>query len=79
VRGIWTSDNNGADILINNANTGFETPYNAFGLGFFPFEIKKGFIKGINTITFLVYNGEAPTGLRVVISGEAEPIDVAGK
>ncbi len=75
VRGFWTSDNNGLDILINESRTGFATDYNAFAVGYFPFEIKQGFTHGVNTITFVVYNGEAPTGLRVVIYGEAEPLD----
>lgn len=79
IRGFWTTDNNGIDIIINNKSTGFSTPYTAFNGGFFPFEIKEGFVKGINNISFAVYNGEAPTGLRVVIYGEAEPLEVAKK
>ena len=79
IRGFWTSDNNGADIMINDKSTGFTTEYAAFAMGFYPFEIKEGFIKGINTISFAVYNGEAPTGLRVVIYGEAEPIEFTNK
>lgn len=77
VRGYWTTDNNGVDILINNNSTGFWTIYNAFNTGFFPFEIKEGFTDGMNTISFAVNNFEAPTGLRVVIYGEAEPKDFA--
>ncbi len=75
IYGFWMSDNNGMDILINTQSTGFTTPYNSFSLGFYPFEIKTGFVEGINTILFEVYNSEAPTGLRVIISGEAVPID----
>ena len=65
--------------MINQKPTGYKTPYNAFSSGFYPFEIKEGFVEGINTILFAVNNGEAPTGLRVIISGEAEPKDVADK
>lgn len=79
IHGRWTSDNNGVDIIINNGSTGFRTDYNAFGSGFYPFEIKKGFIKGDNSILFIVYNGEAPTGLRVEIYGEAEPEEYTTK
>lgn len=79
IRGYWTTDNNGVDILINNKSLGYQTAYNSFAFGFFPFEIKGGFTDGFNTISFVVYNGEAPTGLRVVIQGEAEPKDFAGK
>jgi hypothetical protein len=79
IRGFWTSDNNGMDIMINNKSTGFATQYNAFASGFYPFEIKQGFVDGINTLSFIIYNGEAPTGLRVVIYGEAEPKEFVGK
>jgi hypothetical protein len=79
IRGFWTTDNNGVDILINASSLHYETAYNSFAFGFFPFEIKQGFIDGFNTISFVVYNGEAPTGLRVVIQGEAEPKDFAVK
>ena len=75
IKGFWTTDNNGADILINGRSTGYFTQYNAFQNGFYPFEIKEGFIKGFNTISFVVNNGEAPTGLRVMIQGEAVPIE----
>lgn len=75
IKGFWTTDNNGADIMINGKSTGYFTQYNAFQNGFYPFEIKEGFIKGINTISFVVNNGEAPTGLRVMIQGEAVPIE----
>lgn len=75
--GLWTTDNNGMDIQINNASTGNFTFYDAFNSGFFPFSITKGFTYGTNSISFIVNNGEAPTGLRVVIYGEAEPIESA--
>jgi len=75
IRGFWTSDNNGMDIMINEKSTGFSTDYAAFAQGLYPFEIKEGFIKGINSISFAVNNGEAPTGLRVIIYGEAEPLE----
>jgi len=79
IKGFWTTDNNGADILINGKSTGYFTQYNAFQNGFYPFEIKEGFIKGINSISFVVNNGEAPTGLRVMIQGEAVPIEFTEK
>lgn len=79
IKGLWTTDNNGADILINGRSTGYFTQYNAFQNGFYPFEINDGFIKGINTISFVVYNGEAPTGLRVMIEGKAVPIEFTEK
>lgn len=75
IKGFWTTDNDGVDIMINGKSTGYFTQYNAFQNGFYPFEIKEGFIKGINSISFVVNNGEAPTGLRVMIQGEAVPIE----
>jgi hypothetical protein len=65
IKGGWSTDNNGVDILINGSSTGFATPYEAFGWGLFPFEIKSGFQPGVNYIDFVVNNGFAPTGLRV--------------
>ncbi len=79
IKGGWTTDNNGADILINGKSTGYFTQYNAFQNGFYPFEIKEGFVKGVNSISFVVNNGEAPTGLRVVIEGKAVPIEFTEK
>jgi hypothetical protein len=75
--GFWTTDNNGMDILLNEKSTGHSTSYSAFAMGLFPFSINQGFTHGINSISFIVNNGEAPTGLRVVIYGEAEPIEAA--
>jgi len=65
IKGGWSTDNNGVDILINGQSTGNATPYEAFGWGLFPFEIKSGFTAGVNSIDFVVNNGFAPTGLRV--------------
>ncbi|MBS1494159.1 MAG: hypothetical protein JST55_11640 [Bacteroidetes bacterium] len=65
IKGGWSTDNNGVDILINGQSTGFATPFEAFKGGLFPFEIKSGFVQGVNTLDFIVNNGYAPTGLRV--------------
>lgn len=72
IRGLWSTDNNGVNILINGNSTGYFTPTNAY-YGMFPFEITDGFTEGINTLDFIVYNINAPTGLRVEINGQAEP------
>lgn len=72
IRGLWSSDNNGVDILINGKSTGFYTPVVAY-YGMFPFEITEGFTEGINTLDFVVNNVNAPTGLRVEINGQADP------
>lgn len=76
IGGFWSTDNNGVDILINGAATGYQTPYEAF-YGVAPFYINTGFQPGRNSIDFIVYNGFAPTGLRVEIKGTAIPLNVA--
>ncbi len=68
ITGIWSTDNNGVDILINGKSTGYFTPSNAFRFGMFGFAIRDGFVDGINTIDFAVYNLNAPTGIRVEIT-----------
>ncbi|HMR40146.1 MAG TPA: hypothetical protein PKA90_06910 [Ignavibacteria bacterium] len=72
IRGLWSSDNNGVDILINGKSTGYGTPIEAY-YGMFPFEITGGFTEGINTLEFVVYNINGPSGLRVELNGEAYP------
>ena len=72
IRGLWSSDNNGVDILINGRSTGYYTPIEAY-YGMFPFEITEGFVEGINTLDFVVNNVNAPTGLRVELNGQADP------
>lgn len=78
IAGFWSTDNNGVDILINQMSTGFQTPYEAF-YGVAPFYINSGFQPGRNSIDFIVYNGFAPTGLRVEIKGTAIPLNVASE
>lgn len=64
IQGFWTTDNNGMDILINGKSAGHFTMYNAFQVGYFPFEIKEGFVKGFNTISFIVNNGRGTYGIK---------------
>ena len=75
IRGLWSTDNNGVDILINGKSTGYFTPIEAY-YGMFPFEITEGFVDGINTLDFIVNNVNAPTGLRVELNGQAEPLQI---
>lgn len=74
IRGLWSTDNNGMDILINGKSTGYRTPVEAY-YGMFPFEITEGFNEGLNTLDFVVYNINAPTGLRVELNGQAYPME----
>jgi hypothetical protein len=74
--GQWATDNS-AFMSLNGGPAVSTTPdvgYTAFT----PFSITSGFMAGINTITFDVFNSGAfvdmnPTGLRVEISGSFTP------
>jgi hypothetical protein len=72
ITGGWSSDNNGVMILLNGVNTGnLETRFNQFEIGFAPFTVASGFVSGVNTLDFVVYNGGGPTSLRVEMTGTA--------
>ncbi len=74
IRGRWTSDNGGPDVLLNGVSTGATSDGNFSVLGN-PFTIGSGFIDGTNTLDFVVNNGAPginPTGLRVELSGTAD-------
>ena len=77
VTGNWSSDNAGVNIFINGTPLGFTTTPGAF-TAFHPFTINSGFVGGVNTLDFLVNNGNGgppphlnPTGLRVEMTGTA--------
>jgi hypothetical protein len=60
------TDDPGVDILLNGISTGNT------GSGFSPFKdlsIKSGFVAGVNTLDFIVYNAGGPTGLRTQPAG----------
>jgi hypothetical protein len=71
--GQWATDNEGIDILINGQSTGQRNT--AQFTSYTPFRISSGFIRGGNTLTFIVNNadgpGNNPTGLRVEMDGTA--------
>jgi hypothetical protein len=73
--GSWNSDNN-ACMFLNGVNTGVCTAFAGFG-SLVPFSITGGFHPGVNTLDFVVTNGEGtvnnPTGLFAEISGTAPP------
>lgn len=72
ITGRWSTDNNGIAILLNGANTGNPgTSFTQFSEGYVSFSIASGFVAGVNTLDFQVYNGGGPTGLRVEMSGTA--------
>lgn len=76
ISGGWSSDNNGVRVLLNGANTFTPgTDFEQFRIGFAPFAINSGFVAGLNTLDFVVYNGGGPTALRVEMTGKAQVPD----
>lgn len=83
--GFWTSDNNGVQVLFNNANvaTTLNPSVDQPFLNFYSFGPLSGFVAGTNTLQFIVRNigqtGGNPTGLRVegTINAVPEPSTLA--
>jgi hypothetical protein len=75
LNGIWTTDNNGGNIILNGNNLGFTTSFTSFFAFNNLFSATSGFVPGINTLQFVVFNGGGPTGLRVEVSGSAAPVN----
>ncbi len=77
IKGIWSTDNTGVDILLNGVSTG-----NTAGgfQSFYNLAITSGFVDGVNTLDFIVNNAGGPTGLRTELVGTAavpEPATLA--
>lgn len=81
ITGVWTTDNDGMDIILNGVDLGYITGFTAFQNLNNPFTITSDFVPGVNTLEFVVDNGHNdgpggsdpsrnPTGLRVELSGE---------
>lgn len=77
ISGLWTSDNEGDYISLNGVNLGYATAGDFSTLGY-SFTIAGGFVWGINTLDFVATNDSGnsgnPTGLRVQLSGTADPV-----
>jgi hypothetical protein len=71
--GGWATDNAGVDILLNGVSLGITIP-NGSESALTPFTISSGFVPGVNTLQFVVYNDLAGTGMLVDISGQADPL-----
>ena len=74
------SDNN-CDVFLNGVHTGIATPFAGFS-SFSSYSVNSGFLAGINTLDFSVFElGSTPSGLRVELTGTAnvvpEPTSVA--
>ncbi len=75
ITGRWTSDNRGTDVLLNGVSTGVTSDGNFGRLGN-AFTISSGFVDGTNALEFVVNNagtGVNPTGIRIELSGTADP------
>ena len=60
--GQWAMDDSAMSVIVNGMVT------NVTGNGYSSWsslKVTNGFVTGLNTIDFLVYNGSGPTGLRV--------------
>lgn len=74
ISGRFASDNQCTGVLINGVSTGITGPNGTFNNPSGPsvtFQISTGFVPGVNTLDFLVYNDGGPTALLVEISGVA--------
>lgn len=72
--GKWCSDNDGVRIVLNGVDTGIPpSAFEQFELAFAPFIISSGFVLGLNTLDFVVNNGEGPTALRVEMTINVTP------
>ncbi len=78
LHGGWATDNAGLDILLNGLSLGISIP-NGSETAVTPFTISSGFLPGINTLQFVVYNDIAGTGLLVDISGTADRLNSPGR
>lgn len=84
IAGYWTADNKGDYIELNGVNIGFATPNDAYAALNTAFTITdasgSGFLPGINTLDFVETNSPGvagnPTGVRVELSGTADPMPV---
>lgn len=82
--GQWASDNQTLEIRINGVNIlgapnclDSTTDVSCFTT-FDPFSVTSGFVAGVNTLDFVVLNGGGPSGLRVEVTGSADPVPEPG-
>ncbi len=67
INGLVSADNSVTSVLINGNAISFSThsDYSSFA----SFTVTSGFVAGVNTLSFVVYNESGPTGLRAELSG----------
>lgn len=80
INGLWGTDNQGIDILINGISTGNSLPgilssnFNQLH----SFQIDDGFLPGINTIDFIIQDNGSISAFRTELSGTASIIPIPG-
>jgi hypothetical protein len=65
LNGLWNTDNNGTEILLNGTSFPFTTSAISYNEAPTPFTITTGFLPGLNTLDFAFYDDGFYTGLRV--------------
>ncbi len=72
LNGGFLSDNGVLAVYLNGVATGISGPDNAYQFSsLIPFQIKTGFVNGINTLDFLVNNSNGPSAFVCEITGTA--------
>jgi hypothetical protein len=77
ITGGWATDNAGVDVLLNGASLGLSTAPDQFVRGLALFTITSGFVRGLNTLDFVVANwpcpgcSRNPTAFRAELEGTA--------
>jgi hypothetical protein len=70
IQGGWATDDLGSTILLNGAQVYQGTgSYDVFS----PFTINAGFVPGVNTLDFVVEDQGCPGGIRIELTGSAQP------
>jgi len=70
--GIMASDDNVYTILLNGQPVPGASCTSCYNFGT-AFAINAGFYSGVNTLTFVTYNGGGPAGFQTSLSGTANP------
>jgi hypothetical protein len=79
ISGNWAADNTGVSILLNGSGTGIIANASSVKYGSFTgFSIDNtaNFVNGVNSLSFTIGNGGGPTGIRVAMTGTADPAAV---
>jgi hypothetical protein len=85
ISGQYTDDNTLVEVMLNGKDVGISSSSQTDFYTLHSFTISSGFVAGVNTLDFVVYNmpqtahpnnGENPSGFRVEMTGTADPTEV---